>query len=82
MMNIVVMLPPAHGHAAENVGNRDADQRVNAVVVRDRQVTSIVRREGQLMPERAEKDGRQSVMPRTCCTNEEVARQKAQNGIS
>ena len=82
MMNIVVMFPPADGHAADNVGNRDADQRIDLVVVRDRQVTSIVRGEGQLMPERAEKDGRQGVMPRTCCPNEEVARQKAQNEIS
>lgn len=54
VVNVVMVLPPADGNATEKVGDENADVRVLAVGMRDGQVTGVVRRECQLMPEGTE----------------------------
>ena len=77
-----MMLPPANGHAAENVGNGDADQGINSIGMSDRQMTGIVGRERQLMPKCPEKHGREIVVPWTGRSMKEINGKEGQKQIS
>lgn len=54
-------LPPAHGQAAAKVGNEEGDEGVDLEVVGDGAVAGVVGGEHDLLPEEAERDGRQHV---------------------
>ena len=51
VVDVVVVLPPAEGQAAEEVGNEDADHGVDLKGVRDAHVPGIMSREDELVPE-------------------------------
>lgn len=61
VVHVVAALPPAEAEAAEEIGDDDADDGVDGVVVCDAHVSGVVRREDQLMPEQAQKDGAEGV---------------------
>ena len=54
MVNIMTALPPPNAHPTTQVCNKNADQGVNGEVVRNTPVTSIVCREHDLLPEKAQ----------------------------
>ena len=55
MVNIMTTLPPPNAQPTTQVCNENANQRVNGQVVRDTSVTGVVRREHNLVPEKAQK---------------------------
>ncbi len=53
MVNIMTALPPPNAQPTTQVCNENADQRVDGEVVRNTPVASVVRREHDLLPEKA-----------------------------
>lgn len=78
VVNVMVLLPPTARESTEEICNEDADYRVNMKRVGDAHVAGVVDREDQLVPEHAEKDGRERVP----AGSEEVERGQCEEGVA
>lgn len=63
VVDVVVAFPPAKGEATEEVGDEDADDGVEREGVRDAHVAGVVGGEDELVPEHAEAEAGEGVLP-------------------